>query len=466
MATRQAVLALQGAASDALSRLRTPGGANSDAALGLRRLAAETMGFTGSAGERGWYSELLYYFNRPEQRSSEEPVSAMTPDEIREDLESGSPLAPSWSARAIDAGYIHDLAADYLDESEEETPRLLAPAIAAAPAVSRGFNEFSRVGLDTAERISSELRNRDLGTPADLRIDWRMVPDATLISSAVAPQGITCRLRKVKGEFVAVVTTDADWDDVDFDRLKRVINPDNWDTYYTSFFCDMVPLLDKDRGWTRVREEVSGQCDRYRLRTALRFWSGLRGNGMYLNYDLDGDREGTDTLVLVDNGYLWVEPTATGVHVRTSKELLISGMSATAMTVMAATMGWATNASDMFHNAVNYPYPDALADFVESQVDPTEPPIADTSTEWPLVIPRVPADIRDEMCSDTTDVLKHAFDRAGGLAADFATRWEDGIDVDDFHELSQHADDVLRDISSEAFDKATGNFRPAPNPGG
>jgi hypothetical protein len=463
MAIRQSVLALHGAVSDALAALNAIDPERSGEATGIRRLATETLGLTGSAGELGLYGELLRYFDRPEQRISDEPVSVQTPEAIRDDLLSGDALPPTWAARAIDAAYVFDTISNFLGVAEDETPRLLAPAIIATPAGSEGFNQYVRVQQDTAFQISRDLLDSRVRSAGGLRGEMRKFSGT--ISSAVASQDITPRLRKVKGEYCAVVTTEADWDDVDYDELKKAINPDNWDKYYDNFFCAMTPLADKDCGWTRVREEVSGECDRYRLRTALKFWSGLRATGMFLNYDLDQDRYGTDSLVLVDNGYLWMEPIdpgdpGKGVHVRTSKELLISGMSATAMTVMASTMGWATNATDMFHNAVHYTGP--LTPFEVSTPDPTEEPKADLSTAWPVIVPRVPGDIRDEMCSDTTDILKYGLDKAHEFGGNYAAKWKDGIDLLDFQQLAQTAGNDVKDFSIKVFDKATENFRPKP----
>jgi len=470
MPTRQSVLALYGAANDGLAKLNSSQFETFDRlneANGIRQAAQEMLGLTGSAGERGLYRELLRYVNRPEQRISDDPVSPLTLDEIRDELLSGDALAPSWAARAIDAAYILDRTSDFVGASEDESPRLLAPALTAAPAGTQGFNRSSRLESTLANEISNDL----LGN-ARSRLDLRtlMVKYSGLISPAVAKQDITPVLRKVKGEYCAVVTTDAYWDDIAFDKLKEAINPDNWDKYYHNFFCAMTPLLDRESGWTRVREEVSGECDRYRLRTALKFWSGLRTSGMYLNYDLDSDRAGTDRLVLVDNGYLWIAPLdpknpADGVHVRTSKQLLISGMSATAMTAMASTMGWATNATDMFHNAIHYEKSNnavPLSPFEVSTPDAAEKPKADVSTEWPVIVPRVPADIRDEMCSDTTDILKDGFDTAFEFAGDYAARWKDGIDLLDFQQLAQTAGDDVTEFSVKVFDKATENFRPKP----
>jgi hypothetical protein len=470
MPTRQSVLALYGAASEGLARLNSDSGTGVERvneANGIRQVAQELLGLTGSAGERGLYGELLRYFNRPEQRIGDKPVSASTLGDIRDDLLSGESLAPSWAARAIDAAYVLDRTSDFLEGSEERTPRMLAPALTAAPAGTEAFNQSFRVQQDLAEEISRELR---ANARSRLALRTAMVKFSGPISSAVAKQDITPVLRKVKGEYCAVVTTVAEWDDVDYDKLKEAINPDNWDKYYKAFFCAMTPLTDKESGWTRVREEVSGQCDRYRLRTALKFWSGLRGTGMFLNYDLDSDRYGTDSLVLVDNGYLWIEPLdpdnpGNGVRVRTSKQLLISGMSATAMTVMASSMGWATNAIDMFHNAVHYKGSKGatpLAAFEASAPDPADNPKPDLSTAWPVIVPRVPGDVRDEMCADTTDLLKDRLDFAFDFAGDYANKWKDGIDLLDFQQLAETAGDDVKDFSIKAFDKATENFRPKP----
>ena len=124
----------------------------------------------------------------------------------------------------------------------------------------------------------------------------------------------------------------------------------------------------------------------------------------------------------------------------------------------ALTMGWATNATDMFRKLESYT--DPLTAFAPSTAGLTPP--VDTSTTWPVVIPNLPADIRDEMCHDTNDLIDEGLDIANELFADYSYRWNDGIDADDFNALTNHMSYRLRQYTKDIFDTATSNFRPKP----
>ncbi len=207
---------------------------------------------------------------------------------------------------------------------------------------------------------------------------------------------------------------------------------------------------------------MSGDCDRYRLDTALKFWKEERSGGLFLNYDMDADRTGTDPLVLVDNGYIGIRPIDPakpdkGVKVRTSKQLLISGMSATAMTKLAETLGWAGNATDMFYYAAQYKGPSTQ--FAKSQIL-KPPPQPDTSTTWPVVVPCLPPDLRGEYASDATEWLKKRFDFANDFSQEFAERWKDGLDLAEIDELNDMITAEVKTAGKEALDTATDNFRP------
>jgi hypothetical protein len=172
-------------------------------------------------------------------------------------------------------------------------------------------------------------------------------------------------------------------------------------------------------------------------------------------------------MVLVDNGYIWIVPLDPahpdqGFRVRTSKELLISGISATAMSKFAESMGYATNSTDMFFSAVKYP--GVLQPFTPSAPGGTAP-TPDTSLTWPVIVPELPPDLRDEFCSDTTDLIKKRLDDAHKLGCDFGARWDDGIDLADFNYLNDEVAADAKKAVKEAFDTATENFRPkSPTP--
>ncbi|MDQ2636829.1 MAG: hypothetical protein M3Y83_08145 [Actinomycetota bacterium] len=423
-------------------------------------MTTELVGLTGSAGERGWYGELLRYFD--DHRTGDERVTADSLDDAVEDLtaEDNEPLQPTWAYRAIVAGYVLDrLALAGVGPRDEAV--LLQAMIAAAPS-----EEGGKVGREVAAELAGSLLETRVN---ELTGFWDQLQtmSGTLATSVASIQS-TSMLRKVKREYCSVVTTTAEWSNITYDKLKSVIEPVNWSKFYKEFFCDMQPVNPPDPdGWSRFRESVSGDCDRYALNTGLKFWKAEHSGGLFLNYDMDADRTNTDKLVLVDNGYIWIKPAVAGqpdkgVKVRTSKQLLISGMSATAMTKLAESFGWATNATDMFHHAAKYT---GTATPFSSSKPGSNPPPPDTSTTWPVVVPVIPADLRDEYCADTTEIIKDRLTFAGGFVDAFADRWQDGIDLTEFNELNDMVVTEIKTASKEAIDKATENFRPkAPTP--
>lgn len=472
MPVRHAVLALYGAVGAQLAVLNAPGGPEDPAAEKVRRQAANIVGLTGSAGETGWYGELFRFFDahRNEIGDSAEPV--LPPefedavDEIRDIGQNGiisdeDGLQPSWASRAIEAAFVLDAIRELTEPGAEPVLDLVLAATPSLPGFADGGTLGPSVGAQFANQIRAVDDAGGIETLAGLHA--ALSAPGSPLHAAIKTARMDARLRKVKDEYCAVVRTWVDWPDIGYDKLKAGINPVNWDNYFTGFFCSMMSDDVNDYGWTRIREAVSGECSRYKLRTPLRFWSEERGAGLFLNYDYDRDGRWpeADPLVLVDNGYIRItklDPTDgdAGVRVATSKQLLISGMSATALAVMARTMGYASNATDMFRKLETYKGP--LDAFLPSTVALTAP--ADTSTTWPVVIPELPADIRDEMCKDTNELLHEGLDMANDQFAEYVERWNDGIDVKDFNMLTNHMSTRLRKLTKDVFDKVTSNFRP------
>jgi len=460
MAIRQSVFALQGAISDGLAALRQSSLAPEQVDE-LRTAAWELTKLTGSAGERGWYDELFRYFNDHPSEGATEPVAPPTYDDIHTDLEAADEvLPPTWAARAVAAAYVLDRFSDAGVGPARNESRFLAPALAAAPAEDEESLGNRRVGTVEAQELAEQLKGNRPNNQSDFWGNMRSMSGT--LATSVASLAMTAGLRKVKREYCSVTTTTADWPTISFDKLRSVIEPENWSKFYDKFFCEMAVVGKDEQGWTRIREAVSGECARYRLRTALKFWKAEHGTGLFVNYDMDPRREGTDDLVLVDNGYIWIKPLDPtkpnmGVRVRTSKQLLISGMSATALTKLAESLGYATNASDMFLYAAAYEGKGATA-FMATK--PQQPATPDTSTAWEVRVPRLPASLRDEMCRDTTEFIKDRLEAANELTGDFAEDWEDGIDLDEFNEFADNVGEEVTKAAKDGFELATENFRP------
>ncbi|MGV0580077.1 hypothetical protein ABQE57_16060 [Mycolicibacterium elephantis] len=461
MAIRQSVLALYGAITEDLATLNDPEINPTESRASLRAMTTELVGLTGSAGERGWYGELIRYFDA--HRTGAERVVPTSLEEALEDFddEDGGPLPPTWAYRAIAAGYVLDRLT-LAGVGRRQEADLLERTIAAAPSVNS-----ERVGRQAANELAGSLLETRVNQLPAFSDQLRLMSGT--LAPAVASMQSTSRLRKVKREYCSVVTTTAEWSDITYQKLKSVIEPVNWSSFWPDFFCEMRLDSTPDAcGWSRILESVSGDCTRYSLETPLKFWKQEHSDGLFLNYDMDYENADPerDKLVLVDNGYIWIKPAVAGqpdkgVKVRTSKQLLISGLSATAMTKLAESLGWATNATDMFLHAAKYP--GSAAPFANSNL--IGKPQPDTSTTWRVVVPELPPDLRDEYCADTTELIKRRLDDAGRFAEEYAVRWQDGIDLVDIDKLNEMVVTGIETASKEAFDTAVENFRPkAPTP--
>jgi hypothetical protein len=463
MAVRQSILALYGAVSDGLDEINDPGPELLPGAV--ERIRAVTaallgpIGITGSAGERGWYGELLRYFGSLSDQPIPEPSLADVHDDLSSLSEDGTPLAPSWAARAIEVAVVLDTMAQYGVSGAVGQDSFLEAVLTVTPTPVQGLEGGTIFGSSAADDLAQAILDAEIVDRAELT---ELLSEAG-ISSAVASNIPKAQLRKVKAEYCCVVTTDSTWDDIPYAALPKVVNPQNWHLFYDEFFCLMTYTGNSPAGWAQIREEVSGDCSRYRLRTALKFWSAGSGNNrLFINYDLDeyadpnADPSPTDPLVLVDNGYIWITNVNGIARVRTSKQLLISGMSATAMTNMAVTLGWATNASDMFHEAARgIPNPLPFQPSV-----PGVTPAPDTSITWPVKVPRMPADLRAEMVRDGADLTTRGLNLGNQWVTAFASRWADGVNATEVDEMIDLIGDDVKTLSHETFDKVTENFRP------
>ena len=158
-------------------------------------------------------------------------------------------------------------------------------------------------------------------------------------------------LRKVDGQYCAYITTDATDKTLTVKDIAKIVEPTNWNSC-CRFFCKMtkqIPQEFNSEGWSRIVERISGECAEYYLDTALVFWKEQLPDGsIFINYDLDSDRENDTGLVEVDSGYIWITPLgAKGVRIRTSKLERVSGLSPTATAALACLMGWGDTGREM-----------------------------------------------------------------------------------------------------------------------
>jgi hypothetical protein len=200
-----------------------------------------------------------------------------------------------------------------------------------------------------------------------------------------------------------------------FADVVKVAEPGNWADHNT-FFCEMQALQPSPdpQGWSRVLEHVSTDCQRYQLRTAVKYWTGevSGGTAYVVNYDLDDNRPDTDDgLVVVDSGTIYISETNTPdgpvVEVQSTKHVKIDGLSVTATAMWTCLNGWNHIGEDMFFGSSQA----AVWYFFTSKVSATKP------------VPKLPKGMRKELVEESVAALTGCIDDATKMSSQYASRW-------------------------------------------
>ncbi|AQA01679.1 hypothetical protein BVC93_03690 [Mycobacterium sp. MS1601] len=274
-------------------------------------------------------------------------------------------------------------------------------------------------------------------------------------------------VREVNGEYATVLLTSSYSASISVEQLKRVLYPVNWPKV-SSFFIEMtsIPTLTHDsHGWLQLVEVIgTGANAGFQLRTPLKFWMGEHNGTAFVNYDMvetpaafiDSDR-----LVVVDNGYIVAvpdnpsDPSAPGVRLHTSKELLIRGMSPTAAANLADRLGWADAGENMFFEAAGRA--DLAAWKPSSMADRQAPPAVDTTEPlWTL-----PPGNRKQIIDTAQKTAGELLDNAAKAFGTFADRWQDGITPEDIIAISTDLGNGLTETYESMFNTAVDAVRPA-----
>lgn len=299
-----------------------------------------TTGF----GQHGWYRELTRFLNKPPVRRGSNRVEFPDlPGALGELHEPGNrehdrdPIM----ARAVYAAVILEKIYVLTNRTRTEDNKvldILRQALFSWPSV----NEDDPV-------VAIEDRIPDIND----RQSWLAnISDA--VSKEFAERSLSCfgALKKVDGQYCAYITTDTTDDKLTVADIAKIIEPVNWHEC-CAFFCKMTPQASafSGNGGTRVSERVSAECKEYFMDTALVFWKAKLPDGsIYINYDLDSQRDKDSNLVEVDSGYLWISPIpgqANGVRIRTSKLERVNGLSPTATAALACLLGWGSQSHEM-----------------------------------------------------------------------------------------------------------------------
>ena len=447
-------LALYGAIDEAVVAAHEPAVSST-----VERFLPGTTGF----GQRGWYLDVQRFLGNlaPGERARFPDLTTARADLIRR-AGSGDGLPPAVTARVIFAEVILDRIARSGGDAQPGAADALSEMLSVAPSPStNGDSEApGTIGRQAGEVLALRIQE-EVNDVNEFRAFMDSQSDVT-ISAAVASYDPKAFLRKVRGEYCSVITTDATWSDITFAELLAVVDPQNWDEFYHEFFCEMLQQGETAQGWNAVLETVSGDCGQYSMTTPLRFWKRFGPDDLFLNYDLNDDKAAFgDRLVLVDNGYVWITREGAGVRVRTSKELLIRGLSSAATTALAGGLGWADNASGMFRHGAQHPPANPVA-LTNSMAKGAKK--ASQSVPFPIEPPVLPSDIRVEGVNDTVDELKGTIASLAQFGTELMSRWSNGIDEDDVAFLGARLGKLVGDRSASFFDTASSNFRPVPIP--
>jgi hypothetical protein len=297
---------------------------------------------------------------------------------------------------------------------------------------------------------------------------------AKLVNQKFADQSLPCfgTLELFGDQYCSTLYTNTTDDTLSVNDIKKILDPRNW-KLYAKFFCNVQAQTPADtvHGWARILETIGPECAEWHMKTALVFYYGSDGNGgLFLNYDLDPDRQNDSGMVEVDNGYIWItplngtNPSQKGVRIRTSKQERVQGLSPTATAALGCLLGWGTYANDLLSGTATEVLKNAAIvtePFVLTVLSGNEKlagvgqPVAGP--------PQLPPDFGHAM-GDVRNLLDHQIKRSQKLAANAGDRWLDGMTLDDVKEITKEFGKVLEKFAVEAYKTAESNVKPQVSP--
>jgi hypothetical protein len=326
----------------------------------------------------------------------------------------------------------------------------------------------------TLEQTVQDLLNE--AKKVKSRKQWHSFAEKT-VNKKFADQSLPCfgTLEADADQYCSTLYTNATDDDLSVNDIKRIVNPRNW-SLCCKFFCTVVAQAPPyaEHGWSRILETIGPECDEWCLHTALVFFYGLDDNGgIFVNYDLDPNRQGDSNMVEVDNGYIWVtplngtNPAQKGVRIRTSKQERVQGLSPTATSALGCLLGWGDAANELLSGTAEMVLNGQIP---TAQLEPwaTTPPNNYTSqmssgaTPPPPIVPS-PATLPPNFGNTVDDVRKlfnDLIDRTRDVTADAATRWLDGMSREDVKKITTGIGTNLRQYALEVYETAESMVKP------
>ena len=317
--------------------------------------------------------------------------------------------------------------------------------------------------LDEAKKIKS-------------RKQWHSFAEKK-VSKKFADQSLPCfgTLEADADQYCSTLYTNATDDDLSVDDIKKIVDPRNW-SLCCKFFCTVAaqtPPYAK-HGWSRILETIGPECAEWCLHTALLFYYGLDDSGgIFVNYDLDPNRQGDSRMVEVDNGYIWItplngtDPSKKGVRIRTSKQERVQGLSPTATSALGCLLGWGDAANELLSGTAQMVLDGKIPGATLTPFATTPPnnytSHMDSGVAQPTPIVASPATLPPNFGNTVDDVRKLLNDlvnRTRDVTADAATRWLDGMSREDVKKITTGIGTNLRQYALEVYQTAESMVKP------
>ena len=154
--------------------------------------------------------------------------------------------------------------------------------------------------------LTSDLTVRKLLNEAkrvESRAQWHSFV-AKKVDQQFADQSLPCfgTLEDFGGQYCSTLYTNTTDDDLKVQNIEEILDPRNWQLY-AKFFCAVTAQNPPETacGWARILETIGPECTEWRMQTALLFYYGSDDNGgIFLNYDLDPERQDDSGMVEVE----------------------------------------------------------------------------------------------------------------------------------------------------------------------
>jgi hypothetical protein len=344
--------------------------------------------------------------------------------------------------------------------------QIMAPAVLFWAGTPNDFDPGNPTSNLTVQKLLNEAKR------VKSRKQWHSFA-AKKVNQQFADQSLPCfgTLEDFGGQYCSTLYTNTTDDVLTVNNIEQILDPRNW-SLYAKFFCAVTAQTpDKTTcGWARILETIGPECAEWRMKTALVFFYGSDGNGgIFLNYDLDPERQDDSGMVEVDNGYIWVtplngsDPSQSGVRIRTSKQERVQGLSPTATAALGCLLGWGTAANDLLSGTASEVLQNhsATEQFVLTTLNGTQKlsgvgqPVGGP--------PQLPPDFGHAM-GDVRNLLNHHIDRSRNLAAKAGERWLAGMTRDDVREITKEFGKHLEKFAVEAYKTAESNVKPQMTP--